>query len=105
MKAKYVVQQYIGVPVEPDSSGNYQIKREPGGDFKLHSWRTGRHTRGKYRGIGQVFMTENNLMVAVVAAKSVAYKDRHDFTPMQRFTSEFVAQEVLDVAIRKLLDN
>ncbi|CAJ1229266.1 hypothetical protein LZY01_23580 [Levilactobacillus zymae] len=101
-KAKYAVNQYLGVPVEADASGHYQIKREPDGDFKLHSWRTGRHSKGKYRGAGQIFLTENNLKVAIVAAYPVAYKDRHGYTPMQRLTSEFIDDAVLRVAQERL---
>ncbi|AKP65022.1 hypothetical protein FC99_GL001294 [Levilactobacillus koreensis JCM 16448] len=102
MKAKYDVNQYIGVPVAAKASGQYEIKREPDGDFKLHSWRTGRHSKGKYKGLGQIFLTENSLKVAVVAAYPVAYKDRHDFTPMQRLTSEFVGEELVQTAVKKL---
>ncbi|WP_143461426.1 DUF7671 family protein [Levilactobacillus enshiensis] len=102
MKAKYDVNQYIGVPVAANASGQYEIKREPDGDFKLHSWRTGRHSKGKYKGLGQIFLTENNLKVAVVAAYPVAYKDRHGFTPMQRLTSEFVGEELVQTAVKKL---
>lgn len=102
MKAKYAVNQYIGVPVAANASGKYQIKREPDGDFKLHSWRTGRHSKGKYQRPGQIFLTENNLKVAVVAAYPVNYKERHDYTPMQRLTSEFVDDDVLTLALTHL---
>lgn len=102
MKAKYDVNQYVGVPVQANASGTYEIKREPDGDFKLHSWRTGRHSKGKYRGVGQIFLTENHLKVAVIAAYPVAYKERHDYTPMQRLTSEFVSEKLVQVATEKL---
>lgn len=98
MKAKYEVNQYIGVPVQANASGVYEIKREPDGDFKLHSWRTGRHSKGKFTGGGQIFLTENHLKVAVVAASPVAYKERHNFTPMQRLTSERVSDELIQMA-------
>ncbi|MCT3583382.1 DUF7671 family protein [Levilactobacillus brevis] len=98
MKAKYEVNQYIGVPVQANASGTYEIKREPDGDFKLHSWRTGRHSKGKFTGGGQIFLTENHLKVAVVAVSPVAYKERHNFTPMQRLTSERVSDELLQIA-------
>ncbi|QMU08227.1 DUF7671 family protein [Levilactobacillus suantsaii] len=103
-KAKYEVNQYLGVPVVADASGNYQIKREANGEFKLHSWRTGRHSKGKYRGVGQIFLTENQLKVAVVAAYPVAYKDRHAYTPMQRLTSEFAGDAVVQEAQQQLND-
>ncbi|GAX04716.1 hypothetical protein IWT25_00009 [Secundilactobacillus pentosiphilus] len=99
-KAKYPVEEYIGVPVEQDDSGQYVIRDER--DFQLHSWRTGRHTKGKLKRIGQVFLTENHLTVAVIATKPVAYKDRHAITPMQRFTSEFVSDDLIQLAKTKL---
>jgi len=102
MKDKYDVNQYVGVPVQANASGTYEIKREPDGDFKLHSWRTGRHSKGKYKGVGQIFLTENHLKVAVVAAYPVNYKERHDYTPMQRLTSEFVSDELVQLANEKL---
>lgn len=102
MKAKYEVNQYVGVPVATNASGKYEIKREPDGNFKLHSWRTGRHSKGKYRGVGQIFLTENNLKVAVVAAYPVPYKERHGYTPMARLTSEFVGEDVLATAQEQL---
>ena len=101
-KAKYAVNRYLGVPVQADASGHYQIKREPDGAFKLHTWRTGRHSKGKYQGPGQIFLTENHLKVAVVAAYPVPYKERHQYTPMQRLTGEFIDAAVLAVAQAQL---
>lgn len=46
-KPKYPVEEYIGVPVEQDDSGQYVIRDEA--SFQLHSWRTGRHTKGKLK--------------------------------------------------------
>lgn len=102
MKGKYDVFQYIGVPLETDESGHYQIKTDEAGEFKLHSWRTGKHTKGKFRQIGQVFITENKLMVAIVKVIPVAFKDRHAYTPLQRFTSEIVSDQLIQKA-RKML--
>ncbi|MFC6254620.1 hypothetical protein ACFP1H_08470 [Secundilactobacillus hailunensis] len=99
-KPKYPVEEYIGVPVEQDDSGQYVIRDESA--FQLHSWRTGRHTKGKLKKIGQVFLTENHLTVAVIATKPVAYKNRHAITPMQRFTSEFVSDDLIQLARTKL---
>ncbi|KRL14828.1 hypothetical protein FD12_GL001152 [Lentilactobacillus rapi DSM 19907 = JCM 15042] len=102
VKGKYEVFQYIGVPLETNDSGQYQIKTDEEGDFKLHSWRTGKHTKGKYKHIGQVFMTENNLMVAIIKVNPVAFKDRHEFTPLQRFTSQQVDDAIIAQAKQKL---
>lgn len=98
MKGKYEVTQYIGVPLESDDSGQYQLKFDDTGAIKFHSWRTGKHTKGKFKALGQVFMTENHLRVVIVKTCPVAFKDRHEFTPLQRFTNEFVSKKVLTTA-------
>ncbi|AQW21330.1 hypothetical protein PL11_005000 [Lentilactobacillus curieae] len=95
MKGKYEVFQYIGVPITTDDSGNYMIKKDENGEFKLHSWRTGKHTKGKPQGVGQIFITENNMLVAVIKEIPVKFKDRHEYTPLQRFTSEFVSDGIV----------
>lgn len=102
MADKYDVLRFIGVPVEQDSSGNYQIKRDANHDFKLHEWRIGKHTKGKYRQVGQVFLTENQMRVAIVASSKVSFKKRHQYTPMARFLSDDVAPEVVTEASTKL---
>ncbi|TGD20316.1 DUF7671 family protein [Levilactobacillus suantsaiihabitans] len=102
MKAKYDVNVYSGVPVETNASGQYEIKRDPDGSFKLHDWRTGRHSKGKFKGVGQIFLTENNLRVAVIVARPLDYKQRHDYTPMQRLTSEFVSDDLVQTVRQAL---
>ncbi|MBW1605189.1 hypothetical protein [Lactobacillus sp. Sy-1] len=102
MKGKYKVNRYVGVPVETDNSGNYQIKRDADGSFKLHDWRTGKHTNGKFRQIGQIFLTENNLKVAVIDYEPVAFNHRHEYTPLQRFTSEVVSDDLVQSAKKAL---
>lgn len=91
MKAKYEVTRYIGIPVTTDPAGHYVIA--PGS--KLHDWRTGKHTRGHFKRLGQLFLTENNLLIAVLATQPVAFKDRHQWTPLQRFTSETLSDEIV----------
>ena len=49
-KNQYEVQRFYGVPVEADANGTYQLKLDPHGEFKVHTWRTGKHTRGNSRG-------------------------------------------------------
>lgn len=90
MKGKYEVTEYIGVPVTTNQSGQYVVS-ETDDAIRFHSWRTGKHTKGKLKQLGQVFLTENNLAVAVVATRPIAFKDRHEYTPMQRFTSAFIS--------------
>ena len=79
-KNQYPVTRYTGVPVENDGNGGYQLKRDASGAAKFHVWRTGKHTRG-----GQLMLTENNLLVMIVAAEPMAFKDRHQEVPLQRF--------------------
>lgn len=102
MKGKYKVIQFYSVQLDFDDSGNYIIKRDATGNFKLHSWRIGKHTKGKFQGEGQVFKTENNLFAAIVKANPVAFKDRHSYTPMDRFTSQFISKELLKTAQQEL---
>jgi len=102
MKNKYEVQRYIGLPVVSDNSGHYMFKADEQGNTKAHSWRTGKHTKGKFKKVGQIFITENNLMVGIIKAIPVAFKDRHDYTPLQRFTSEYVSDDVLEAGKKKL---
>lgn len=40
-------------------------------------------------------MTENNLLVAIIHAEPMAFKDRHSEVPLQRFTTEFISAELL----------
>lgn len=79
----YDVFKYTAVPVENDASGNYVIKK----DAKAHVWRTGKHTKGKFSELGQIFLTENNLPMAVIDVTAVPFSQRHAYQPMQRWTT------------------
>lgn len=104
MTDKYEVLRLIGVPVEQDGSGNYQIKRDKNDEFKLHEWRIGKHTKGRFRQIGQVFLTENQMRVAILATFKVSFKKRHQYTPMARFLSDNVSPKIVAEASTKLPD-
>jgi hypothetical protein len=95
-KNQYLVTRYTGVPVENDGNGGYQLKLDASGQAKLHVWRTGKHTRGKYTGIGQLMLTENNLMVMIVAAEPMAFKDRHQEVPLQRFLTTTAPADLVE---------
>ncbi|HAT53999.1 MAG TPA: hypothetical protein DCW31_01910 [Lactobacillus sp.] len=97
MKGKYEVTRFVGIPMTTDDSGTYVVS----GDGKPHEWRVGKHTKGKFEHLGQLFLTENNLMVAIIAAYPVAFKERHQWTPMQRFTSESVSEELVQMLREK----
>lgn len=101
-KNQYEVQKFYGLPVENDGSGGYQLKTGADGQAKIHTWRTGKHTKGKYHHPGQLLLTENNLMVMIVAAEPMAFKDRHSEVPCQRFLSVEASAELL-IKGKKLL--
>lgn len=92
MKNKYPVTRYYGVPVNYDKSGNYIFEE----GVKVHAWRNGKHTKGKFQGLGQLFLTENNLLVAIVGFEKMKFKDRHTLAPFERFTKESVPKELLE---------
>lgn len=94
-KDKYEVQKYTGIPVETDAGGRYQLKLDQQGMAKVHTWRTGKHTKGKYVHPGQLMLTENNLPVVILKAEPMAFKDRHQETPLQRFLTAEVSKKVL----------
>lgn len=47
-------------------------------------------------------MTENNLIAVIIAAEPLAFKDRHSETPLQRFLTTFVDDDVLQAGLAKL---
>ncbi len=53
--------------------------------------------------LGQVFLTENNMMVAVIAVYDVKFNHRHEYTPLQRFTSEYVDKDLI-IGLKKELN-
>lgn len=101
-KGKYEVQKFTGIPVETDDNGKYQLKVDHNGDAKLHTWRTGKHTKGRYTHPGQLMLTENNLTVVILAAEPLAFKNRHTETPLQRFLTADVEPDVLKQGLAQL---
>ena len=101
-KDKYDVQKFTGIPVETDASGKYQLKFDQNGEAKLHPWRTGKHTKGKFKHPGQLMLTENNLTVVILKAEPMAFKDRHSETPLQRFLTVDVTEDVLKQGLAEL---
>jgi hypothetical protein len=99
-KGKYEVQRFTCIPVETDDNGKYKLKTDQQGEAKIHIWRTGKHTKGKYQRPGQLMMTENNLIAVIVAAEPMAFKDRHSETPLQRFLTTFVDDDVLQQGLK-----
>lgn len=94
-KNQYDVLKFYGLPVEMDNSGKYRIKLDYDGFAKIHTWRIGKHTKGKFTHPGQLMLTENNLTVLILKAEPMAFKDRHSETPMQRFLTVEVTPDTL----------
>ena len=101
-KGKYEVLKFTCIPVETDADGKYQLKLDSAGNAKLHVWRIGKHTKGKYQDPGQLLMTENNLTAVILVAEPLAFKDRHSETPMQRFLTTRVDDDVLQQGLALL---
>ena len=95
-------QKVAGMPVETDASGKDQLKVDQNGEVKLHTWRTGKHTKGKFNHPGQLMLTENNLTVVILKAEPMAFKDRHSETPLQRFLTVDVTEDVLKQGLAEL---
>ncbi|USS84757.1 hypothetical protein M3M35_05475 [Fructilactobacillus myrtifloralis] len=95
MGAQYRVLRLVGVPVVQTANGQYAIKRDHNQHFKLHEWRIGKHTKGHYQGPGQLFLTEQQMRVAIVAAFDVSFKKRHRYQPMARFLTDCAPAEVI----------
>lgn len=94
-KDQYPVSRYTGLPVEDDGNGGYQLHYDANGQIRLHTWRTGKHTKGRFRRIGQLMLTENGLMVMIVKSEPMAFKDRHSEVPLGRFLSANVDSATL----------
>lgn len=105
MKPKYKVNCYLGVPVTTDRNGNYVLMKEAHGPVKINKWRTGRHTKGHFKKVGQVFLTENKLRVAVVDYFPVKYNRRHRYTSLKRFTTSYISPELLKEVQKKGLNS
>lgn len=94
-KNQYEVKKFYGLPVENDRSGNWQLRSDGHGQAKIHSWRIGKHTRGKFVRPGQLLLTENNLTVMIIRAEPMAFKNRHSEVPCQRLLTQFADDALL----------
>lgn len=101
-KGQYEVQKFTCIPVAPDVNGKYQLRLDSDGEAKVHTWRTGKHTKGQFKRPGQLMLTENNLIAVILAAEPMAFKKRHSETPLARFLTSFVDDEVLRAGQSKL---
>ena len=69
MASKYPTAELVGVVMTQTNSGQYEPKETQLDMNAFHSWRIGKHTKGKLQEPGQLFLTENNLVVMLVAIK------------------------------------
>jgi len=81
MATKYPTLELIGVVVSPTNNGGFTPKTP----ITTHSWRIGKHTKGKFKNLGQLFLTENQQTVVIVETKDLKFNARHEITPMSRF--------------------
>ncbi|MGY3742125.1 DUF7671 family protein [Leuconostoc inhae] len=88
---KYDTNLFTGVMVEQDASGLYQPKT----GAKPNVWRTGKHTKGQFKKIGQVFLTEKGQAISVLNVDKLSFNKRHNYISLQRWTDEQVSLELL----------
>lgn len=103
MASKYATAQLIGVMLKQDVNGQYHVENTALQLADFHSWRIGKHTKGKLRAPGQIFLTEQNMAVALIESKSLSFKNRHEYTVMGRFTNEVLPDDQFNVILQKYL--
>lgn len=81
MASKYPTLELVGIVLTPTNNGSF-IPKSP---ISTHSWRIGKHTKGKFKTPGQLFLTENQQTVVIVETRPLKSNARHDITPMSRF--------------------
>ncbi len=87
MVQKYPTAELVGLVLTQTVNGEY-VPKMP---VSRHSWRIGKHTKGKLdksNQRGQLFFTEKNMPVALLEVRPLAFTDRHDFQPIARFTNK-----------------
>lgn len=104
MADKYKTAKLYGVVMVQTNSGTFEPKNSELTAADFHIWRIGKHTKGKLGKPGQLFLTENNLTVMLVATEKLAFKDRHEITPMARFLTTNVTDEVLELILKQFTD-
>lgn len=96
MASKYPTMELIGVKLVQNENGKRQLSHQPLTSADFHSWRIGKHTKGRVGQPGQIFLTEQNFEIVLVDTKPLSFKDRHTVTPMGRFTKEQVTPELIN---------
>lgn len=98
MASKYPTLELIGIVLTPTNNGGFTPK-EP---ITTHSWRIGKHTKGKYTQPGQLFLTENQQTVVIMDTRALKFNARHDITPMSRFLTTNLDTETFDHLLGKI---
>lgn len=92
MANKYPTMELIGVVVTPTNNGDFRPKTP----ITSHSWRIGKHTKGKFTRPGQLFLTENQQTVVIIDTKALKFNARHDITPMSRFLTTTLTDDTFN---------
>ncbi|MFT8325041.1 hypothetical protein [Oenococcus sicerae] len=92
-KNTYKVQLFYGVPLQQNSDGKFVYC---GQQTKLAVWRTGKHTRGHFDGIGQLFLTENHLTIVILKFEDLRFNQRHQFVSLSRFLDKKIDNSELN---------
>lgn len=92
MKNKYEIKIFSGIVVQQNNACQY----EAADHHKIGVWRIGKHTSGKFKGIGQIFLTENNLRVMIINYDALKFNQRHEYQPMKRFLDDFADDDLLN---------
>ncbi|QIL50669.1 hypothetical protein G7084_04675 [Weissella coleopterorum] len=104
MASKYPTAQLVGVMLQQDVNGRYYAEKSSLYLADFHSWRIGKHTKGKLREPGQIFLTEQNMAVVLVEIKPLSFKDRHEYTVMGRFTGTALPNDQFNIILKNYLN-
>jgi len=98
MASKYPTLELVGIVLTPTNNGGFAPK-EP---ISVHSWRIGKHTKGKFNAPGQLFLTENQQTVVIVETRPLKFNLRHDITPMSRFLTTTLDADTFKMILHKI---
>lgn len=90
---KYIVHIFTGIALIQNPSGQYV----PRAESEPHVWRTGKHTKGQFKKIGQIFITETGQAIVVLRIEKLKFNQRHDYIALQRWTNLYIEPEKLQL--------
>ena len=98
MASKYPTLELVGIVVAPTNNGSF-VPKDP---IATHSWRIGKHTKGKFKAPGQLFLTENQQTVVIVETRPLKFNARHEITPMSRFLTTELDSDTFNILLDKI---